>query len=398
MKNILVVGGTPSFLKDLHDGFDHYPDEFRLFVADEEQKGFLTLQTVPIDLVVAAAHLPQMDGMEFLSALRRVNASVPAVIIGREDSRFPSDELLRMGVVQALSEPVSGQRLIGYVREYLSGKTQQGRLQGISLINFLQVIEMEKKTYLLDVISPSGEQGLFYFQDGEPYDALCGEMKGVEAALEMIGWDNVEIHFRTLPTRKILKRIDQSLMSLLMNATLMKDEKAGIPAGEVTDWSDLSLGLDSELIEPPIFVDRESSVLDEGIDDESVRNVGIPGGRGEEEDGARKIDRALQELFRLRGVRASIFLNREGGIVTEVGSWPGSDLTEFGNSVNLVHGGAEEMHRELRLAALQNLTLESDDALIMCTPAGDHLLTVLASDSRMLGVLRQKIVKLAREI
>ena len=101
-----------------------------------------------------------------------------------------------------------------------------GFLRGISVGSFLQMIEMEEKTCLLEVGLSDGKRGLFYFEAGELYDALCGSLIGKEAALKMIPMERPKIRFLNPPKKKIKRRINEPLMGIIMEAMRRKDESS----------------------------------------------------------------------------------------------------------------------------------------------------------------------------
>ena len=89
------------------------------------------------------------------------------------------------------------------------------------------MIELEDKTFLFEVFSQGKGKGIFYFQEGIPFDAVHGNLKGEEAALKIIAMDEAEIRFKNLPKKKIAKRINTELTSLIMEAMRRKDESDG---------------------------------------------------------------------------------------------------------------------------------------------------------------------------
>ncbi|MBF0530587.1 MAG: response regulator [Deltaproteobacteria bacterium] len=396
MKNILVVSGDEGFLQILKKEFQKFSDQYRLFVAGDGPNGLNILKAEAVDLVAMTLLMPKMDGIQFLTYLRRIDPSVPIVIMVSEEATYMGDVYLKMGVLQVLVEPVSTDQLIECIQEILFLKSQEGRLQGISLVNFLQLMEMEKKTYLLEVLNHDGGKGLFYFHEGELYDALYGELNGPQAALKMINWDHVEIRFRTPPTEKIRKRIQRPLMSLLMDATLIRDEKAHASTKkEKAVQAEVSKepGLESTVAAPipeqksetPRFPAKD---VEDGVKPDKTPAAPDP----------KTIDQLLQELLHLRGVRAVFRLGQDGTLVSEMGSWSGADASQFAKALIMVHGGADRMVRELRVTPLQTLTLEADGVVIMYLPSGENLLAILANDSKMLGVIRQKALKTTLEM
>jgi len=111
------------------------------------------------------------------------------------------------------------------ITDGLKQEFKEGFVESISVSSFLQLIEMEQKTCLLEIqLKGNGQQGFFYFIKGILRDAICGNIKGKDAALKMIAWDNVVIKFKDLPKKKIENRIKTGLMALIMEAMRLKDE------------------------------------------------------------------------------------------------------------------------------------------------------------------------------
>ena len=387
MSNILVVSGDRSFLQGLKTAFEKSARQYRLYLADNGPQGLKILQKEKIDFVAATLLVPQMDGDQFLTNLRLISPSVPTVIMTSDEATYMGSTFLKMNVLKVLLEPVTANQLLECIKEVLFLKTQQGRLQGISIVNFLQLIELEKKTYLLEVRNPAGGTGLFYFREGVLYDALFGELNSEAAALEMITWDNVEIHFRPPPTQKVRRRIKKSLMSLLMDGVAIKDERSYKQTPDPEPEEDVQI--------------EEAPTLP--VEKHTTSSVGEPGKSAgyeepQKEKGLTDIGQCFQELYDIRGVKAAILIDREGGTIAKAGSWPGAELADLLNPIKLVHGGANRMIKELQFEELRTLTLESDGVVIICIPVKDTLLAILAPDSRTLGIIRQKALKLSLEL
>jgi predicted regulator of Ras-like GTPase activity (Roadblock/LC7/MglB family) len=115
---------------------------------------------------------------------------------------------------------------------------------------------MEEKTCLLEV-SARGKKGLFYFSQGVLYDAVSGRLIGEEAAIEMIMWNQVSLSFKSLPDKKIMRRINSELMPIMLEATRRKDEK----------FQENELGVfDGSFEEELNFLEEELSSLKVGND------------------------------------------------------------------------------------------------------------------------------------
>ena len=98
----------------------------------------------------------------------------------------------------------------------------QGLLKGVSLINFLQLIEVGGDTCLLEIhqdssdVNSSDVKGQVYIFDGVLYDATFKSLSGTDAAIEMLQWDQVTILIRELPDENLTKKIEKSLASLIL--------------------------------------------------------------------------------------------------------------------------------------------------------------------------------------
>jgi hypothetical protein len=102
-------------------------------------------------------------------------------------------------------------------------KPDFGQLKGLSLISVLQMMHVEEKNCTLLVTSSQGN-GELYMHKGEIIGARTRNLTGVEAAYNIISWDGVQIKiigncFETTC------QIRETLMSLIMEAMRLKDEK-----------------------------------------------------------------------------------------------------------------------------------------------------------------------------
>lgn len=132
-------------------------------------------------------------------------------------NQFPNLELAQ----QYLDKLVDLKQIPENIRETLS-QSSKGRITGVSLFIILQLLELEKKTCLLQISSKSG-QGFLYFFSGQLVDALSDEYEGEQAVYEILRWDNVEIEIMEM-VRKEQNRmnINKSLPSILMEAIRLK--------------------------------------------------------------------------------------------------------------------------------------------------------------------------------
>jgi len=223
-KTVLIVDDETPFILSLTTGLKRYSSEYNILTAENGKIAVEILESTPLDLVVTDLRMPEMDGFELLAYMSTNFPSIPVIVMSAFGTQEIKDRLGPIGTLGFLDKPVDFKKLTNLIRNSLKHDIKGGSLKDISITSFLQLIEMEQKTCLLDI---TGEDmpvnGIFYFNKGELYDAVCGELKGEKAVLEVIGWGNAEIKLKELPKEKISKRIEANLMSLIMEATRLKE-------------------------------------------------------------------------------------------------------------------------------------------------------------------------------
>ena len=224
MKNVLIVDDEKSLLLSIGVGFEAYKDRFALFTAEDGKKAVKILESNVIDLVVTDIRMPEMDGFELLVYMNSRFPSIPVLVMSAYGTREIQGKFESIGIIGFLDKPVDFDDLVKSIDEGLKLTSQGGTMTGFSVGSFLQLIEMEEKTCLLEV-SARGKKGLFYFDHGVLFDAVSGRLIGEQAAIEMIMWNQVSLSFKSLPDKKIMRRINSELMPIMMEASRRKDEK-----------------------------------------------------------------------------------------------------------------------------------------------------------------------------
>jgi len=136
-------------------------------------------------------------------------------------------------------------------------------LVGLSIGSFIQVVAMDQQTCMLEVYRGRDKHGHFCFIQGSLYDAVCGDLAGEDAAMEIMSWQNVRLNIKhIIDTTNIVRTIDKGLMSLLMESSRRQDEAAVQHAAE--DSSEEAIDEDHDVQDgvPPGLKTRLEKVLD----------------------------------------------------------------------------------------------------------------------------------------
>ncbi|OQY07285.1 MAG: hypothetical protein B6I22_03330 [Desulfobacteraceae bacterium 4572_123] len=260
LNNVLIVDDESSLLFSIEAGFAAFQNKIKIFTAEHGKAAVQILESKAIDLVVTDIKMPQMDGFELLAHMSSRFPEIPVVVMSAYATPDIEAQFKAMGTLRILEKPVDFNELVHTVQEGLSYSAQQGSISGISVDSFLQLVEMEEKTCLLEVRNQEGQKGLFSFYQGRLYDAVCGDLRGQAAAVEIAMWDNVRLNLKNLAGKKIKQRITTGLMSILMEASRRKDEtreECGIDSTAVTGRQNSSL--------EPVF-HREQSLVEKGAE------------------------------------------------------------------------------------------------------------------------------------
>ncbi len=394
LPNVLIVDDEASLLLTFQKAFERLKDRYQLFTAENGKKAVEILESHPIDICVTDIRMPVMDGFELLVVMNSRFPTVPVIVMSAYGSKELVEKLESIGgMIRFLEKPISITRLIESIEEVLQQGAQSGSMTGISVASFLQLLEMEEKTALIEV-QTTGKKGLFYFHEGELYDAVCGEKLGEEAAIEMILWDKVRIQFKRLPDKKILRRIQSEIMPLLMEAYRRKDEA----------------GSDSETMEPVPSNDGPSGEYPAGLteepSDQYAPKPAAPGPPPTAPSPAspsfsriQYYENAIQELA--SEIRAAVYVgivDGDGISLTEITTVPASWPAFSAKGAELIQA-AEHAVRELGPGTLQEIILQTETHWILCRPVEPSLRLVVASGKKsQLGAVRLALARCVEQI
>ena len=97
-------------------------------------------------------------------------------------------------------------------------------MHGFTPANFLQYVEMEEKTCTLRINSKKSA-GYLHFENGILINAESDGLKGQEAVLEILCWEDTNIEVQDA-SPNISREIQSSLGALLLEAARLKDENS----------------------------------------------------------------------------------------------------------------------------------------------------------------------------
>jgi len=225
MHKVLIVEDNVALIKYISIRLLEYKNEFEIITASNGREAINALKKTPISLVVTDLKMPKMDGLALLAFMTRNFPKVPCIVLTGHGTPEIKHRI-RKDVLEYIEKPIKADELGQTIRKALNVEVLDDSIRVISVANYLQIIEIEQKTCLLEIKSSNNPKGLFYFKKGVLYDAAIGELRGVDAALKIILFESSKISFKKPPKKKIKQRIHTNLSDLIFQSMRFNKDPA----------------------------------------------------------------------------------------------------------------------------------------------------------------------------
>ncbi|OLC06079.1 MAG: hypothetical protein AUH42_06330 [Gemmatimonadetes bacterium 13_1_40CM_70_11] len=196
---------------------------FTVTPAEHGARALELLAGQQVDAILTDLQMPVRDGLTLLGDLLERGIRTPvAVMTGQRITPELAERLHGYGIAAAFTKPVDISTLTDELQRSLSPATV-GRIMGITLFGFLQLLEVERKTGLI-IVSSSGDEGRLYFDRGKLVHGETRRLRGVAAVHEIVGWPDpkLEIFYKRTSRERT---IEDPLQHVLMEAARLLDER-----------------------------------------------------------------------------------------------------------------------------------------------------------------------------
>lgn len=218
---VLLADDDASFIASLQDALSGEP--YDLLIATDGEAARKLLRKNHVDLLVTDIRMPKVDGAELVAEICRSDRPVPCIVMTAFGTPEMELKLERMGILELINKPIEVGELRQQVRRGLQQAAEGSLLRGLSVSSFLQLLAMERKTCTVRV-KRGADTGLLFFRKGRVLDASLGERTSLDAAFELLTWEEAEI---TVENHCRVKNdsINIGLEGLLLEAMRRKDEE-----------------------------------------------------------------------------------------------------------------------------------------------------------------------------
>ncbi len=224
-QTILIVDDDMDIVREISGNLLEISDQYSIETCDDGKKALEILEKEKMDLVILDILIPVMNGLQLLTELRSRGIWLPIIIITDSNITEKDRNLTEFGIVDFIRKPFLPEKLAVQIDLTMKAREKKDLIKTFGLPSILQLIEMEKRTGLL-TINIGKENCRVFFTDGSLMDI---EIKGLSTgkALEVFIdslYEDREISIEYIKHKKE-KKINMTLMQLVMEASRIKDEQ-----------------------------------------------------------------------------------------------------------------------------------------------------------------------------
>ncbi len=221
MKHLLIVDSDTITLHTIVGLLKSQGNFLNVLSAGGNRQAVDIIAANSIDMVVTGLHLPEIATIELIAKLKRNHPQIGIIVMAGSASELLRAKVKQQnGVIlfdQALDTALLVQRIFSELDiEY------GGRIRGVSLPAFLQMMELDDRSCSLNITAKAGS-GWLYLWKGRLVAAKLGKLNGRLAALQILTWKNVAIDI-DYKVPECPREITKPLMSLIMESGRLIDE------------------------------------------------------------------------------------------------------------------------------------------------------------------------------
>ncbi len=225
-KKVLIVDDDESLLLTLEDGFKKYRDRIEPIFASSGKQAMEILKKEKIDLVVSDLRMKEIDGLDLLSFVVQEFPFIPFILITAYGSLPIKLKAESIGAVRYLEKPISMEKLIKTIFDIFDRELlMKEEFTFLSAAHLAQLVQYEGKTCTILVTSPEGKRGALHFDEGILVHAKTEKEEGLEAALEILSWENVHVVITKRLGKGSTITIEKPLEEIILEAFKIREER-----------------------------------------------------------------------------------------------------------------------------------------------------------------------------
>jgi len=239
-------------------------DGYEVLVANSGQKALEILERNPIDVVVSDIRMPDIDGLQLLTEIKKRYPQTKVILMTAYGSPELRKEASKRGSIFYIEKPFEIDRLNELIRRALAGEKRgfAGEILNLQLVDILQMGCLGKFTMAL-VVTQGEQEGVIYIDNGEIVHAEVDGMEGEEAFFAILDWEEGRFisHSGVLPPKKTItvpwerlllegvRRKDEEVQKARRKVNIERVPSERVPSGEDVEEIDIGEVIRSKLKE-----------------------------------------------------------------------------------------------------------------------------------------------------
>ena len=167
MDKVIIAEDDRLLQAFIRKRLQEHKDKFEIIFADNGEEAIEILKQKYISLLVTDIQMPKVDGMVLLSYINNKHPHIPCIVMTSHPNKELEEMLSDDNIFDLFKKPFQFEKFSKAILEALEQDVPDGTLKGISVASFLQMIQLEEKTCLLEVKTPGKRKGLFYLREGK---------------------------------------------------------------------------------------------------------------------------------------------------------------------------------------------------------------------------------------
>ena len=188
---VLVVDDEETLTWSMTKTLSKDKGKYELVIANTGSEALTVLEKDSIDVVVTDIKMPDINGLELLSMIRKQYPSTKVIIMTAYGSPEVHKEATRRGSYYYLEKPFEISDIRTLILRALEEEKRGGfvgQVVDLQLVDIIQMGCLGRFSMSLSV-SKGNEEGLIYFKSGEIAHAEVGDLEGKDALFAMLEWD-----------------------------------------------------------------------------------------------------------------------------------------------------------------------------------------------------------------
>ena len=187
-KRVLIVDDEETLTWGMSKSLSRDRDKYSVFIANTGKEALEVLRSHLIDLVITDIRMPDINGLDLLTTIKRDYPNTRVIIMTAYGSPDIQKEANKRGSLYYIEKPFEIADIRKLILDILwKRRGFEGKVFDLQLTDVIQLNCLCKVTAALRV-DKGDQKGVIYFSDGEIVHAECDGQIGKEALFTILRW------------------------------------------------------------------------------------------------------------------------------------------------------------------------------------------------------------------